>query len=125
MDSVSLLQEPFERGRADLHSLAIEQAGHAPYPAAGVPWFLTLFGRDTLFTALMGSLDGSWLAEGALAALGERQASEGDDRRDAEPGKLPHEVRRGELAYRGEIPHSAYYGSHDAPALYCLALWQA
>jgi glycogen debranching enzyme len=125
INSDTLLQGPFERGRADLHSLAVEQPGRPPYPAAGAPWFLTLFGRDTLFTALMGSLDGSWLAEGALAALGERQAKGRDDWRDAEPGKLPHEVRRGELAYRGEIPHSAYYGTHDTPALYCLALWQA
>jgi hypothetical protein len=83
IQSAPLLQRPFERGRADLHSLAVEQPGRPHYPAAGVPWFLTLFGRDTLFTALMAGLDGSWMAEGALAALGERQATERDDWRDA------------------------------------------
>jgi glycogen debranching enzyme len=123
--SARLLEQPFERGRADLHALAVPQQGQPPYVAAGVPWFLTLFGRDTLVTALMSGLDGTWAAEGTLAALGARQAKERDDWRDAEPGKLPHEIRRGELAYRGVIPHSAYYGTHDAPALYCLALWHA
>jgi hypothetical protein len=54
-----------------------------------------LFGRDPLVTALMAELDGSWLAEGTLAALGPLQATVRDDFRDAEPGKLPHELRRG------------------------------
>lgn len=122
--SAQLLRGPFERGRSDLRALAIPQQGHPPYPAAGVPWFFTLFGRDTLMTSLMTGLGGAWAAEGTLAALGARQAHERDDWRDAEPGKLPHEIRQGELAYRGTIPHAAYYGTHDAQALYCLALWQ-
>ena len=120
-----ILRGPFARGRADLHSLAVAEPDRPPYPAAGVPWFLTLFGRDTLVTTLMAGLDGPWLAEGTLAALGARQATERNDWLDAEPGKFPHEIRRGELATRGEIPHAAYYGTHDSPALYCLALWQA
>jgi len=124
IESARLLQDPFTRGLADLHALAIPQTGHPPYPAAGVPWFFTLFGRDTLVTSLMSGLDGSWKAEGTLAALGERQATQRDDWRDAEPGKLPHEIRSGELSYEEIIPHSAYYGTHDAPALYCLTLWQ-
>jgi glycogen debranching enzyme len=125
IDTAPLLEKPFRRGRADLRSLVIAEPGQPPYPAAGAPWFLTLFGRDTLVAALMGGLDGSWTAEGVLAALGERQAKQRDDWRDAEPGKLPHEIRRGELAYRGDIPHAAYYGTHDAPALYGLTLWHA
>lgn len=84
---------------------------------------MTLFGRDTLLSALMAGLDNVWSAAGALAALGALQAKERDDWRDAEPGKLPHEVRRGELAYRNQIPHRAYYGIHDAPPLYCPTLW--
>jgi glycogen debranching enzyme len=120
-----VLERPLERGRADLHALAVPQKAHPPYVAAGVPWFLTLFGRDSLMTALMAGLDGTWLAEGALAALGALQATARDDWRDAEPGKLPHELRRGELARRGEIPHTPYYGTHDTPALFCLALWHA
>ncbi|MBI4493499.1 MAG: amylo-alpha-1,6-glucosidase [Chloroflexi bacterium] len=121
----ALLERPFEQGRADLRALAVPQPPSPPYVAAGVPWFLTLFGRDPLVTALMAGLDGAWLAEGALAALGRLQAKERDDWRDAEPGKLPHELRRGELAYRGMVPHTPYYGTHDAPALYCLTLWHA
>src|SRR5205823_9110421 len=89
-------------------------------------WFLTLFGRDPLVAALLSGLNGAWSAQGALAALGELQASRRDDWRDAEPGKLLHECRRGELASRNRIPFApAYYGTHDAPALYCLTLWHA
>jgi len=120
-----LLALPFERGRQDLHALAMPQQ-HAPaFVAAGVPWFLTLFGRDSLLPALMGGIAGSWIAEGALAALALHQASERDDFRDAEPGKLPHELRRDELTHRGELPYSPYYGTHDVPSLYCLTLWHA
>jgi glycogen debranching enzyme len=120
-----LLQSAFERGRADLRALAVAQPSARPYVAAGVPWFLTLFGRDPLVAALMAGVAGSWSSRGALAALAPLQATRRDDWRDAEPGKLPHELRRGELARRGSIPHSPYYGTHDAPALYCLALWHA
>jgi glycogen debranching enzyme len=74
----------------------------------------------------MAGLDGVWSAKAALAALSMLQATERDDWRDAEPGKLPHECRRGELASRNQIPFApAYYGTHDAPALYCLTLWHA
>ena len=99
--------------------------GETPYVAAGVPWFMCLFGRDTLVSALMAGLLGALVGSGALAALAPLQATERDDWRDAEPGKLPHELRRGELAFRHLIPHTPYYGTHDAPALYCLALWNA
>lgn len=74
-------------------------------------------------TALMAGLHGAWLGEGALVALAAHQANTRDDWRDAEPGKLPHEIRNGELARRDLIPHRAYYGTHDTQALYCLALW--
>jgi glycogen debranching enzyme len=120
-----LLQGSFERGYADLHGLALAADGVPPYAAAGAPWFYTLFGRDSLLPGLMAGLTGGWLARGALAALGALQASERDDWRDAEPGKIPHEVRRGELARLDLVPHSSYYGTHDAPSLYCLALWNA
>ncbi|MHB1131819.1 MAG: amylo-alpha-1,6-glucosidase [Chloroflexota bacterium] len=123
LEAPTLLQLPFNTGQTDLHALAMPQAAAPPYIAAGAPWFMTLFGRDTLVTALMAGLDGAWLAEGALAALAHLQATERDDWRDAEPGKLPHEMRVGELAFSKRIPHSPYYGAHDAPALYCLALW--
>jgi glycogen debranching enzyme len=74
----------------------------------------------------MAGLDGAWSAKAALSALASLQATKRADWLDAEPGKLPHEVRRGELASRNRIPFApAYYGTHDAPALYCLTLWHA
>src|SRR5947209_3058167 len=90
-----LLERPFTRGLADLHALAIPQAENPPYVGAGVPWFLTLFGRDPLVAAILSGLDGAWSAQGALAALGKLQATRRDDWRDAEPGKLLYECRRG------------------------------
>jgi glycogen debranching enzyme len=120
-----LVSVPFERAALDLDRLAIREPGAPPFVAAGAPWFLALFGRDTLVTALMGGLLGSWHTRGALSALARLQAQTRDDFRDAEPGKLPHELRRGEHAHFGIVPHSPYYGTHDAPALYVLALWHA
>ena len=120
-----LLAEPFERGRQDLHALAIRDEGSPAFAAAGIPWFLALFGRDSLLPALMAGMTGSWLAEGALVALGRHQATQEDAYRDAEPGKLAHELRRDERTRRGELPYSPYYGAHDVPSLYCLALWHA
>src|SRR5436305_256443 len=70
-----LLERAFTQGLADLHALAIPQVEHPPYIAAGVPWFLTLFGRDPLVAALLSGLDGVWSAKGALAALGELQTN--------------------------------------------------
>jgi glycogen debranching enzyme len=122
--SEPVLQLPFERGCADLHALAVPN-GDSAYVSAGVPWFMCLFGRDTLVSALMTGVIGAWPARGALEALTPMQATARDDSRDAEPGKLPHELRRGELAFLKAIPHTPYYGTHDAPALYCLTLWNA
>ena len=123
--SDKILERPFEVGRKDLAALEMGDGSGGWFVAAGAPWFLTLFGRDTLLTSVMTGLLGVRHAEGALQAIGRLQADTRDDRRDAEPGKLPHELRRGELAHLGRIPHTPYYGTHDAPALYCLALWNA
>lgn len=73
--------------------------------------------RTGLETGLMSAVDGVWVTRPALAGLGRLQATARDDWRDAEPGKLPHELRRGELAALGRIPHTPCYGTHDAPAL--------
>ncbi len=116
------LAGPFRRGMADLGTLRTSE-GDDLFVAAGVPWFLTLFGRDSLTTTLMTGLMGCETAPGTLHALSQRQATVVDDWRDAEPGKLPHETRRGELAWFGEIPHTPYYGSHDTQSLFCLTLW--
>jgi glycogen debranching enzyme len=91
-------------------------------PAAGVPWFVTLFGRDSLIVSLQNMSVSTGFACGALKRLAEYQATERDDYRDAQPGKILHEMRFGELAHFHAIPHTPYYGTADATILYLLAL---
>jgi glycogen debranching enzyme len=91
-------------------------------PAAGLPWFLTLFGRDTLITAYQTVCIGPSLARGALAALAAYQAKEHNDFRDEEPGKILHEIRTGELTQLGLRPHNPYYGTADATQLWLILL---
>jgi glycogen debranching enzyme len=91
-------------------------------PAAGLPWFVALFGRDSLIISLQSAIVHPGFAAGALAVLAKWQASERDDYRDAEPGKIHHELRRGELAHFKLIPQTPYYGSADATPLYLITL---
>lgn len=91
-------------------------------PAAGVPWYMTVFGRDSLIVSLQNMAVNAPLALGALRRLGELQATERDDSRDAQPGKIEHEIRFGELAHLRLIPHTPYYGSADVTPLYLVAL---
>jgi glycogen debranching enzyme len=88
----------------------------------GIPWFLALFGRDSLVTAYETMPFHQELARATLEALAELQATEWDDFRDAEPGKIMHELRRGTLAKLGKVPHSPYYGTHDATPLWLIVL---
>jgi glycogen debranching enzyme len=125
IEADGLLRRAFERGCSDLSALAVPQDGAPPFVAAGVPWFQTLFGRDSTVTSIMTGLLGTELSRGTLVAVGRHQARHRDDWRDAEPGKLPHELRRGELASRNLIPHTPYYATHDTPSLFCLTLWNA
>lgn len=118
------LARAWRRGVSDLAALRMALPDGRAVTAAGAPWFMALFGRDTLVTALMaGLVPGA--AGDALDALAAWQARVDDPFRDAEPGKLPHELRVGELATFKRIPHTPYYGTHDAPALFALALWSA
>ena len=97
-------------------------------PAAGLPWFVALFGRDTLIVSLQTMIVYPEFAAGTLEVLGQYQATERDDYRDAEPGKILHELRYGELAHFKLIPHTPYYGTADATPLYLVALhaaWRA
>lgn len=94
-------------------------------PAAGVPWFVSLFGRDSLVVSLQNMLVHAGFAQGALKKLAQLQATELDDWRDAEPGKMPHELRRGELAHFNKTPHTPYYGTADTTPLYLIVLHQA
>ncbi len=97
-------------------------------PAAGLPWFVAPFGRDSLIVSLQNLLIYPQFARGTLEILGSLQAKEDDPYRDAEPGKIPHEMRYGELAHFKLIPHTPYYGTADATPLYLITLhgaWRA
>jgi glycogen debranching enzyme len=97
-------------------------------PAAGLPWFVAPFGRDSLIVSLQNTLVYPEFARGTLEVLGSLQAKHEDDYRDAEPGKILHEIRYGELAHFKLIPHTPYYGTADATPLYLIALhaaWRA
>jgi glycogen debranching enzyme len=97
-------------------------------PAAGLPWFVAPFGRDSLLVSLQNILIYPEFARGALQILGALQAKEDDPYRDAEPGKILHELRCGELAHFKLIPHTPYYGTADATPLYLITLhaaWRA
>ncbi len=103
-----------------------EGAGTAEFvPAAGLPWFVALFGRDSLIVSLQNAIVCSTFAVGTLDALAHWQADARDDWRDAEPGKIPHELRLGELAHFKMIPHTPYYGTADATPLYPIVLHHA
>jgi len=96
--------------------------------AAGLPWFVALFGRDTLIVALQTVVLDTQFSRAALDVLGQWQATARDDYRDAEPGKILHELRLGELAALKLIPHTPYYGTADATPLYLVVLhaaWRA
>src|SRR6516165_5626094 len=109
--------------------LPIKGTDHVVFlPAAGVPWFVAPFGRDSLIVSLQNILIYPDFARGALDILGALQAKEDDPYRDAEPGKILHELRYGELAHFKQIPHTPYYGTADATPLYLVTLhaaWRA
>jgi glycogen debranching enzyme len=92
------------------------------YFAAGLPWFGTLFGRDSLITSLQMLAYRPSIAEQTLRLLAKYQGTKVDDYRDEQPGKILHELRVGELARLDEIPQSPYYGSIDATLLFLLLL---
>ncbi|MBS0409626.1 MAG: amylo-alpha-1,6-glucosidase, partial [Proteobacteria bacterium] len=106
--------------------LPIRGTDHLEFvPAAGLPWFVGLFGRDSLIVSLQNAMVYPDFARGALDVLARYQATERDDYRDAEPGKIMHELRTGELAHFKLIPHTPYYGTADATPLYLIVLHNA
>ncbi len=94
-------------------------------PAAGVPWFVSLFGRDALTASAQTLALSPRFALGTLHALGRLQGDAYDDERDMQPGKIEHEVRHGELAHFRQIPHTPYYGTHDATTSFVWVTAQA
>jgi glycogen debranching enzyme len=117
------LRAVYARSLVDLAALRIypDVDGDA-VPAAGLPWFMALFGRDSLIASYQALPFRPELARATLRALAARQATEVDDFRDAEPGKILHELRFGELTVFGDWPHSPYYGTADATPLFLVLL---
>ena len=113
------LEQTWTRSLADLAALRLRWTGSGLLPAAGLPWFMTLFGRDTLIAAFQTIPLGSESAAAALRALAETQADVDDPERDAEPGKIVHEIRRGKTAL---VWADRYYGTIDATPLFLVLL---
>lgn len=111
------------RGLADLDMLVTPGPGPGQrYLAAGIPWFMALFGRDAILASFAALLADPALAVDTLRVLAGLQAIVDDPDHDAEPGKIPHEVRDGEMARTGEVPFASYYGSADATPLWLVLL---
>ncbi|WP_295614430.1 glycogen debranching N-terminal domain-containing protein [Chamaesiphon sp. GL140_3_metabinner_50] len=118
------VEQSYERAVSDLAALRIPvDGGNTVWiPAAGIPWFVAVFGRDPLIASLQTMSVAPNLAQGTLLKLAQLQATEFDDWRDAEPGKILHELRLGELAQLGQIPSAPYYGAIDTTLLWIITL---
>jgi glycogen debranching enzyme len=119
VSSNDIFNEIMCRSMADLYML-MTQTPQGRYPYAGIPWYSTTFGRDGLITALQMLWVDPRIAEGVLRRLAAYQAKNYDDASDAQPGKILHEMREGEMAALGEVPFGLYYGSVDATPLFVM-----
>src|SRR5215813_10989689 len=118
------LESIYTRSLVDLAALCFNPRvfpGRA-LPVAGLPWFMTVFGRDSILTSLQALPFMPELAESTLMYLAAWQGTQVDDFREEEPGKILHEVRFGEMTAFEERPYSPYYGTADATALYLILL---
>jgi len=118
------LRETYRRSLVDLAALRFSPPvmGYRSLPAAGLPWFMTMFGRDSILTSLQALPFTPELAATTLRALADWQGTVVDDFRDEDPGRILHEMRYGELTAFEERPHSPYYGSADATPLFVVLL---
>jgi glycogen debranching enzyme len=118
------LEQIYRRCLTDLAALRFSTLTmpNRSLPAAGLPWFMTIFGRDSIFTSLQALPFVPELAATTLLALAERQGTRIDDFRDEDPGRILHEMRYGELTAFEERPHSPYYGNADATPLFVVLL---
>lgn len=118
------LARTYRASLSDLGALRMhpDLTGGATLPAAGLPWFMALFGRDSLITSLQALPYQPGLAATTLHVLAARQSLVRDDFHEREPGKILHELRFGELTARGERPHSPYFGTVDATPLFLILL---
>ncbi len=119
-DSLTL-NHILDRAMRDLGMLR-SRLGNASYFAAGAPWFVALFGRDSIITALQTLAYNPRIAEQTIRLLAGFQGKQVDEWREEEPGKILHEIRVGEMARLGEIPHTPYYGSVDATPLFLILI---
>ncbi|MEH1056387.1 glycogen debranching N-terminal domain-containing protein [Micromonospora sp. CPCC 206171] len=118
------LASTYRRSLIDLAALRFSplSLGGAALPAAGLPWFMTMFGRDSILTSLQVLPFAPELSKTTLRILGALQGTRFDDFRDEDPGRILHEMRYGETAAFEEQPHSPYYGSVDATPLFVILL---
>jgi glycogen debranching enzyme len=122
---VRTVEDAWRQAVHDMEALRLEDetpGRSSIIPAAGIPWFATLFGRDSLIVSMQSISGYPEFAAGALRRLSDLQATRDDPTRDMEPGKIAHEIRHGELATLGILPHQPYYGTHDATSLFVVVL---
>ena len=118
------LRHVYRKSIEDLASLRLRPSARLEHAVTGggVPWFMTLFGRDSIIASYQALPFVPTLARATLLSLADHQATRWDNDRDAEPGKILHELRRGKLAALGRVPHTPYYGTHDATLLWLVLL---
>jgi glycogen debranching enzyme len=117
--SNDVFDEVVRRATSDVYTL-VTRTDLGPYPYAGIPWFSTIFGRDGIITAMLMLWVDPEIACGVLRTLASTQATSFDPKSDAQPGKILHETRHGEMANLGEVPFRRYYGTVDATPLFLM-----